>query len=358
LLQFGSNIWYYNKNIKSMLIGFLNLFPQMKVKTFNSTTGLPESEMTVPILFGPIERSSYINSRGETVQRTVQMPLLHFELTGMEIDKTRAFAMKTEHMQGERSGVQYNNLMPMPWNFSITMNVYSKYQEELFQLIEQIVPMFNHHRVYYTKHPIFPEEITLSHWASITTPPNFAFNYEYSAEQRRDILAVPIGFTIESWLVREAYGGIGIIKEIITNYKDYATQAGLSQIRLLGDPTIRKVTYTPEWYTPTLGDLVSGTYHTAVIVDVPESGTIIVKFNSELQTFLLTEPLRVGLNSLGVCTDCEPYEPFKEADYGWSSYSGYSVASGYSDSGYSVFSIWPPYSGYSEIKTDGYSGTI
>lgn len=361
MLQWGSNIWYYNKNIKSMLIGFLNIFPQMKVATFNSQTGQQESLTTVPILFGPIERSSYINSKGETVQRIVQMPLLHFELMNMEHDKIRAFAEKTLHMQGERSGYSKEVLMPMPWNFTITMNIYSKYQEELMQLVEQIVPMFNYHRVYYTSHPIFPEEVTLSHWASITSPPTFAFNSDYSAEQRRDILAVPVTFLIESWMVREAYDSYGIVKEIIANFKDYSTQAGLSKVRILADPTIRDYYFTADslYVAPSLGSMISGTYHSAIIVDMPASGHFIIKFNTEKEVFLINETTRVGTTPIGKTISCEPYEPFKDSDYGWSGYSHLLWASGYNVSGYTGYSeVWTGYSGYSEFKTDGVSGIV
>jgi hypothetical protein len=367
----------------------------MKVKTFNSETGFAETTTTVPILFGPIERSSYINSKGQTVQRTVQLPLLHFELNSMELDKTRAFAMKSLHVIGGRSGLSgtnYDNLMPYPYNFTITMNIYSKYEEDLMQLIEQIVPIFNYHRVYYTKHPIFPEDITLPHWVMITTYPNFNFNHEYSAEQRRDILAVPITFMIESWMVRETYEATGIIKEVIANFKDYATSAGLSQLRCVADPSIRDLIYTKNpSFTPTIGETVTGNAYNAVIVDVDSGYSgyseywtgggssgwsgysdahIIVKFVNELQVFLTNEALRVGATALGTSVSCEPYAPFKEADYGWSSYSGVYSLSGWSEhhtsgwcgtsyypytgwySGYSTYYTSPPYSGYSAWKTD------
>jgi len=355
MLQFGANLWYYNKNIKNMIIGFLNIFPQMQVKSFNSTTGLPESTMTVPILYGPIERSTYINSKGETVQRIIQLPMLHFEMTTFEHDRTRAFAEKSLHMQGQRSGYEYDVLMPWPITVQITMNIYAKYQEELMQLIEQIVPLFNYHRTYYTKHPIFPEEVTLSHWVSVTTPPSFAFNSEYSAEQRRDILSVPIGFTIESWMVREVYESVGIVKEIISNFNDYATQKGLEKIRLLADPCIRDFYFTadPLYIAPTLGSIVSGTYHSGIIVDIPEAGHFIIKFNNEKQVFLKNELVRVGLNPIGTTISCEPYEPFKESDYGWSGYSNLVWRSGYDGpSGWTGYSeVWDSYSGYSEIIT-------
>jgi len=339
MLQFSSNLWYYNKNIKNMIIGFLNIFPQMKVHRFDSSTGADIQEISVPIMFGPIERSSYINSLGQSVQRTVQLPLLQFELTGMEIDKTRAFAMKSLHITGARSGMQIDNLMPFPYNFTITMNIFSKYQEDLMQLIEQIVPLFNYHRNYLTKHPIFPEEITLSHWASITGNPSFAFNYEYSAADRLEILAVPITFTIESWLVREGYSGYGMVKEIIANFYDYATSAGLSKLRLLADPTVREVIYTPTGlFTPAVGQLISGSVYSGTIVAVISTTKFIVKFNTEVEVFLQNEAIRVGLSPVGVVITCEPYDPFMDANYGWSGYSGYS--------------------GYSATKTDGASGVL
>ena len=339
-LRNSSNIYYYNRNIKETIIGFLNLFTDLKVGRYSSETGALDSTSPIQVLFGPIERSSYVNSRGETVQRTVQLPLLHFELTGMELDKTRAFPMKTLHIMGERSGVMKDTLMPLPYNFNITINVYAKYQEEISILLEQILGIFNYHVVYYRKHPIFPEEITLSHWASVTTPPSFAYNYEYSAELRRDILAVPIGFTIESWMGRESYESYGIVTEIINNFKEYTTAASLSQIRLLADATIRDYFYTADpypttIYTPKVGDMISGTTYSAIVQDVPESGHLIVKFNSELEVFLEKEVTRIGDFIVGTTLTCDPYEPFKDADYGWSGYSGYS--------------------GYSEIKTDGYS---
>jgi len=354
-LRYGSNIYFYNRNIKETIIGFLNLFTDIRVGNYSSETGLLESTSPVPVLFGSIERSSYINSKGETVQRIIQMPLLHFELTGLEKDKTRVFAMKSLHMQGQRSGYEHDVLLPLPYNFTVTLNIYAKYQEEIMQLIEQIEPKFNYHLVYYRKHPIFPEEVTLSHWASITSPPSFAFNSEYSAEARRDILAVPIGFTIESWMVREAYDSVGVIKEIIANFNDYATQKGLEKVRLLADPCIRDFYFTadPLYVAPTLGSMVSGTYHSGIIVSIPEAGHFIVKFNNEKQVFLKNELVRVGANPIGTSISCEPYEPFNEADYGWSGYSNLVWRSGYDGpSGWTGYSeVWDSYSGYSEMIT-------
>ena len=328
-LQFGSNIFYYNKNIKNLLIGFLNVFSQFQIQRVTTGTSGVEQIITVPILFGPIERSPYMNSEGQTVNRIVELPLLHFELTGLEIDKDRAFPMKTLHILGTRDGIDIDNLMPFPYRYQITLNIYTRYEEDTMQLLEQIVPLFNYHRVFYIKHPVFPEEITLSNWVSISSSPSFAFNHEYAANERRGVLAVPLTFTIEGWMVREAYITYGLVKEIITNYYDYITQAGLERFKLIGDPTIRQVVFTPSGlFTPSVGQLIQGSNNSATIVDILSSSAIIVKFNTELQTFLTGATLMVGTSPVGTLLSCEPYAPFKTGSSSWSGYLGYS---GYSE---------------------------
>jgi hypothetical protein len=54
--------YYYNHNIRNMLVGFLDIFTAFKIRRYNSETKAVEKEENVKILFGPIERSSYIYS--------------------------------------------------------------------------------------------------------------------------------------------------------------------------------------------------------------------------------------------------------------------------------------------------------
>jgi hypothetical protein len=153
----------------------------------------------------------------------------------------------------------------------------------------------------------------------------------------------------------------------------------LSQIRLVADPTIRDVIYTANpLFTPTVGQLLSGTHYHATIVDIPSGysgfssyymagansgwsgysdGYVIVKFNTEIEVFLKNEALRVGLSPVGTTCTCEPYEPFKEANTGWSGYSHLLWASGISGTS-SYSEMWTGYSGYSEYKINGISGVL
>ncbi|MFA5031215.1 MAG: hypothetical protein WC495_06545, partial [Patescibacteria group bacterium] len=124
---------------------------------------------------------------------------------------------------------------------------------------------------------------------------------------------------------------------------------------LVADPTIRDLYFTPDalYFAPTLGTLISGTYHSAYIVDMPEDGHFIVKFGDEKHVFLTNETLRVGSNAIGTTISCEPYEPWRQSNYGWSGYSNLVWRSGYpGPSGWTGYSeVWDSYSGYSEIIT-------
>lgn len=308
-LHFGNNIYYYNKNIKNLIIGFLNLFTDFRIRRWNSETNITEQEIKCPIMFGPIERSSYMNSEGKSVNRMIELPLIHISLDSMEKDKERAFAMKTLHIFGQRDGRDIDNLMPYPYNFTITMTIFTKYQEDTMQLIEQIIPLFNYHRVFYIKHPIFPEELTLSNWTSIISYPTFPFTYEYEANDRRGILSSQINFNIEGWLVREQYESYGIIKDIITNYYDYTTQKGLERVRLIGDPSIRDIHITRQGNNIiAVGNIIQGTRFGCIVTEIISQSNVIGKFADENSTFLTNESLKIGSNVIGVCVSSEPYK--------------------------------------------------
>jgi len=308
-LNSGPSLYFYNKNIKNLLIGFLGLFTGFKIKRWNSETGAEEQMINVPILFGEIERASYMNSEGQSVQRYIELPLIHISLESMEIDKTRTFAMKSLHAMGEGDGESIDNLLPYPYNFNLTMTIFTRYQEDTMQLVEQIVPLFNFHRVFYIKHPIFPDDITMANWANITTYPSFPFVAEYAANERRGVLGSPLNFLIEGWMVREKYEAGGIIKDIITNYNDYVTQAGLERVRLIGDPSIRDLNITrTDWSTIAVGNIIQGSHYGGIVTQVIAQNRVICKFTNENECFLKNEVLKIGSVNIGTTILCDPYD--------------------------------------------------
>lgn len=305
--QFGSNIYYYNQNIKNLLIGFLNLFDGFRIRRWDSLTNEIEQEINVPILYGAIDRGSYMNQEDTLSQRYVELPLIHFDLTGMEIDRERLTS--NLHLLGVNNNEMVDNLVPIPYKFSIQMNIFAKYQEDIYQLIEQIVPLFNYFRIFYIKHPIFPE-LTLSNWTKIESYPSFSFNSEYSAEDRRGVLAVPIGFSIEGYMVRESYKSGGLIKHIITNYNDYLySSKTLERFNIIGDLTIKKLIINKtNPNTIKVDDVITNNTINAIVLEIIDNDTIIVKTNKENDYFMKDDKIYIGANEMGKVVQNYPYK--------------------------------------------------
>ena len=308
-LRYNGNIYFYNKNLKNLFIAFLNLFSDIYVKRYNSETGIAEQTVKVPILLNAIERSSYMNSKGETVQRLIELPLIHFNLDSMDIDKDRTFPMKSLHLYDTKDNKDLSNLMPVPYNYQITMTIFAKYQEDIVQLIEQIIPIFNYHRVVYYEHPIFSDKLTISNWVSITGYPSFTLNSEYEASERRGIMSSQTIFKVEGWMVREAYESGGVIKDIITNYNDYVTLKGLERVRLVGDPSIRDLHLTRQGLTVlAVGNIIQGNRFGCIITQIISQSNVIVKFPTELEAYMDGESLKIGNTTIGTSFSCEIYD--------------------------------------------------
>jgi len=245
--QYGPSEYYYHSNIKRQTIAFMDIFNEFKVRRWDKD-GNVEKEIRVPIIFGSIERATYKNKEGKTVNRMISLPMIHIDMPEFSIDKDRTFAMKSNkfaYIFSKNPDPQYYydymSLLPYPYNFTYTVTILGKYIEDLMQLTEQIVPLFNYHRALKYEHPVY-EDIDLSTWVSISNYPNFDFNQSYSAEDRRDILAVPITFKVEGWLQREIYpNNYNVINQIIVNYV-VANQRVLEE-RITGDPKIQIMVY-------------------------------------------------------------------------------------------------------------------
>lgn len=245
--QYGPNEYYYHSNIKRQTIAFLDMLNEFKVRRWDKDKKVTK-EIRVPLIFGSIERASYVNTEGKTVNRTLSLPIIHVDLKNFEIAKDRAFSMKSlksGYMFSKTPDPQYYydymDLLPFPYDFHYEVTILGKYIEDLMQVSEQLVPLMNYHRTLKYEHPVY-ENINLSTWVSIESYPNFDFNQTYSAEDRRDILAVPIGFKLEGFLVREHYPNtFNVINEIIVNYV-VANERVLEE-RIIGDEKIQIMVY-------------------------------------------------------------------------------------------------------------------
>ena len=223
--MFGT--YFYNKNIRNIVILFGTIFNDISIRRVNSSNVVQE-EIKVPIAYGPSEKFLVRLREATDISKGkigLTLPRMSFEFTAITYDPTRKLvtgkqfkkAHATDHTKLTRI------FTPTPYNFDFNLSIMVKNSDDGTQILEQILPYFA---------PAY----------SVT------MNESSSMDIKRDIPVIFTGLTTEDthegdFLARRAlihtltftvqgflYGptaDIGIIKEVDIAKYDETTQAAL-----------------------------------------------------------------------------------------------------------------------------------
>jgi len=142
--MFGT--YFYNKNIRNIVILFGTVFNDISVRRVTSA-GAVQEEFKVPIAYGPSEkflvrlRELTDVSKGKV---GITLPRMSFEFTSITYDPARKLQTTKRHKaikSGDNTKLTtiYN---PVPYNFDFTLSVMVKNSDDGTQILEQILPYF------------------------------------------------------------------------------------------------------------------------------------------------------------------------------------------------------------------------
>jgi len=143
--MFGT--YFYNESMRRMTIAFGQLFNKIKVKRKDSEGDIVQS-MAVPLAYAPkekflvrLDQQPNLNER----EMAITLPRMSFEISGIQYDASRKLnriqKFKTVKA-GEDGKVMTYNYMPVPYNISYNLNVFTATAEAGLQIVEQILPFF------------------------------------------------------------------------------------------------------------------------------------------------------------------------------------------------------------------------
>jgi hypothetical protein len=143
--MFGN--YYYNESMRKMTIAFGQLFNNIQIKRKDSNDTIIQS-LKVPLAYAPKEkflvRLDQQNSLDER-EFSITLPRMSFEITGIAYDSTRKLnrvqKFKKVKTAAEGKILDYN-YMPVPYNISYSLNIYTATAESGLQIVEQILPYF------------------------------------------------------------------------------------------------------------------------------------------------------------------------------------------------------------------------
>jgi T4-like virus Myoviridae tail sheath stabiliser len=137
--------YFYHEILRNTIIGFGTLFNNISIKHVNDSDNVV-SVVKVPIAYGPTQkflaRLEQVPNLNKPVQ--ISLPRMSFEFVGLTYDPTR----KTTTTQTFLSGLDADNkqirktYMPVPYNMHFELAIFTKLNDDMLQIIEQILPYF------------------------------------------------------------------------------------------------------------------------------------------------------------------------------------------------------------------------
>jgi hypothetical protein len=154
--------FFYDQQIRRYLIQFARMFSGFSVEFGRNQANVPGSGDTlyrVPVRYGDSSRQVQTILQENSANNMPSTPLMTFYITGLNFDRPRmqnptyvdnkSIRQRTydqttntyEQTQGNAFNVE--RIMPAPYKLSVTLDIWTSNTNQKFQLLEQILPLFN-----------------------------------------------------------------------------------------------------------------------------------------------------------------------------------------------------------------------
>lgn len=281
--------YFYHKSITKTVVAFGTLFNDIKVRHFDDN-GTALSQLKVPIAYGPIQKFLARLEQNPTGDRkiAITLPRMSFEMTSIDYDPTRKSSVTQTFKASKVSdGKQINSIyVPVPYNIGFELNIISKIQDDVLQIVEQILPFFQ--PSFNVTVNLIPEIGEKKDIPIVLNRIGFRDDYEDDFKTRR-IINYTLAFTAKTYIFNEIPdSGEGIIKKVQVDYATEAIKGARREVRY---------TVTPEALEDYNSDGVIDTQDNDLIEFGDDFG-----FNDTLQDF---EDFKSYSNSQG--TDVYPW---------------------------------------------------
>ena len=221
----------YNFEIKDLITQFLAAFDECVIKRFNQNRK-PEKEFIPRYVYGHKQRVVHdlINK-----SQHIQLPVVATTLKSVSRDPGRVFNKiegfyHPQRYTPEGTANMYDKIPPVnPVNLEITMDILTKYQQDMDQILTNFIPYTNPYIILSWKIPqgdkyLDPfldkdapiqelrSEVLWNGTVNMEYPENLSGNQPYR-------VSCSTGFTIKGWLfTKPPAQGIGTIFDISTNF--------------------------------------------------------------------------------------------------------------------------------------------
>lgn len=204
--------YYYYKAFRKTIIQFLDLFSEIKIIRYESDGITVSKYITVPVKLAVKEKTWYwLNQRKDDPM----LPMINCWIASIDYATDRKVNSQYEfsHTVNINSSEVLKYLLPVPYDLTFTLNIWSLHMSDIDQILEQILPWFDP----YIFIKMYIPELGCNFDIKVTfqscTP---EISLEMADEDYR-VLNYTLDFKVETYLFKPISNS-GIVKEIITSY--------------------------------------------------------------------------------------------------------------------------------------------
>jgi len=143
--------YFYNKNLRKLVVAFGSLFNNIMVEHVNPDGG-NALQIRVPISYAPqekfVQRLLQPSSIDDTTRIEKQLPVMSYIINTITPDPSRrrskfAYTSASDVVNGECQSTGNQVFQEVPVNVVFTLYIYTRHIDDTLQIIEQIIPYFN-----------------------------------------------------------------------------------------------------------------------------------------------------------------------------------------------------------------------
>jgi hypothetical protein len=206
--------YFYHGIIKSATLGFGTLFNNIYIQKKDSD-GDVTSVIKVPIKYGPTQKFlARLDETPTDLNKPLQitLPRMSFEMTSLMYDSRRKATTTTYFLTHNQEGDQIKKtFLPVPYQISYNLYIMSKLTDDVWQILEQIIPYFT------PSHTLtlnVVSEINENRDINYTLN-SIDVNEDYEGDfSERVTFIYTLAFTADVWFFKPVISG-GLEKEII-----------------------------------------------------------------------------------------------------------------------------------------------
>jgi len=143
--------YYFNNQLRKFILGFMNIFVGLEVNAGKDNVG-ESIQIEVPIRYGSMDRVVSAISSGDTQNKLHTLPMMACYMNNLSLapDRMHGVNQVDRRTYLEQGGIfpdevkVIQRVVPIPYNMEMELSIYTSNTQQLFQIIEQVLILFDY----------------------------------------------------------------------------------------------------------------------------------------------------------------------------------------------------------------------